>query len=245
MCGLPRRFGGRLPSCTVQFHSEGSISEQRRRGVTREIAAIALGIAASPFPIIPAILLLFTPRPRMTAGSFLLGWVLGIVVATTTFAAVASLIEPRDATPAWVAWTRVSFGSLLILVGVRQWATRREKASAPAWMQALSDATPARALRLGLLLSAANPKVLLLTAAGGLEIESSGHSGAEAAVAIALFAAVAASTVSIPLALYAVTGERMLGPLSRAKDWLALNNAAVMAVVITVIGIYLAVKGLR
>ena len=77
--------------------------------MTPEIAAIALGIAASPFPIIfPAILLLYTPRPRTTAGAFLLGWVLGIVVATTTFAAVASVMEPRDETPAWVSWGRAS-----------------------------------------------------------------------------------------------------------------------------------------
>ncbi len=212
-------------------------------GVTPEIVTIALGIAASPFPVIPAILLLFTPRPRMTAGGFLLGWVLGIVVATTTFAAVASLIEPREETPAWVAWTRVGLGLLLILVGVRQWATRHEKTSAPAWMQAISDATPARALRLGLLLSGANPKVLLLTAAGGLAIYSTGLSRAGTGVTIASFAAVAASTVSIPLVLHAAMGERMLGPLGEAKDWLRLHNAAVMAVVITGIGVYLAVKG--
>ncbi len=213
--------------------------------MTPEIAAIALGIAASPFPIIPAILLLFTPRPRTTTGGFLLGWVLGIVVATTTFAEVASLIEPRDEIPAWVSWTRISLGVFLILLGVRQWATRREKASAPAWMQAINDATPVRALRLGLLLSGANPKVLLLTAAGGLEIYSTGLSRTGAAVAMVLFAAVAASTVSIPLVFYAVMGERVLGPLSRAKDWLGLHNAAVMAVVITVIGVYLAGKGFR
>ena len=213
--------------------------------MTPEIAAIALGIAASPFPIIPAILLLFTPRPRTTTGGFLLGWVIAIVVATTTFAVVASLIEPRDETPAWVSWTRISLGFLLILLGVWQWATRGKKASTPAWMQAINDATPVRALRLGLLLSGANPKVLLLTAAGGLEINSTGLSRTGAVVTIALFAAVAASTVSIPLVLHAVMGERMLGPLSRAKDWLGLHNAAVMAVVITAIGIYLTVKGFR
>ena len=154
-------------------------------------------------------------------------------------------MEPRDETPAWISWTRISLGFLLILLGVWQWATRREKASAPAWMQAINDATPARALRLGLLLSGANPKVLLLTAAGGLEIDATGLSRTGAVVTIALFAAVAASTVSIPLVLHAVMGERILGPLSRAKDWLGLHNAAVMAVVITVIGVILTVKGFR
>ena len=83
------------------------------------------------------------------------------------------------------------------------------------------------------------------TAAGGLEIDSTGLSRTGTVVTIALFTAVAASTVSIPLVLHAVMGERMLGPLSKAKDWLELHNAAVLAVVITVIGVYLTVKGLR
>ncbi len=213
--------------------------------MTPEIVTIALGIAASPFPIIPAILLLFTPRPRVTAGSFLLGWVLGIAAATAAFTVAASLLEPRDETPVWISRTRVGLGFLLIVVGVRQWATRREKTSAPAWMQALNDAAPAAALRLGLLLSGANPKVLLLAAAGGIAIESAGLSSAGTVVTIAVFAAVSASTVSIPLVLHAAMGERMLRPLSEAKDWLERNNAAVMAVVITVIGVYLTVKGFR
>ncbi len=117
--------------------------------------------------------------------------------------------------------------------------------SAPTWMQAIGDATPARAMRLGLLLSGANPKVLLLAAAGGIAIESAGLSSAGTVVTIAVFAAVSASTVSIPLVLHAAMGERMLRPLSEAKDWLERNNAAVMAVVITVIGVYLTVKGFR
>ena len=79
----------------------------------------------------------------------------------------------------------------------------------------------------------------------GLEIDSTGLSWTGVVITIALFAAVAASTVSIPLVLYAVMGERMLGPLGRAKDWLELHNAAVMAIVITVIGVYLMVKGFR
>ena len=38
---------------------------------------MAVAIALSPFAIIPAIVLLLTPRPREAAGAFLAGWVLG------------------------------------------------------------------------------------------------------------------------------------------------------------------------
>ncbi len=134
--------------------------------VILEIAPLALGIAASPFPVVPAILLLFTPRPRATGGSFLAGWVVGIVGVCGVLSALASVIERNEETPAWAPWTRLGLGVLLIMLGVQQWL-KREKQTDPAWMRALNEATPATALRLGLLLSAANPKVLLLAAAGG------------------------------------------------------------------------------
>ena len=47
----------------------------------------------------------------------------------------------------------------------------------------------------------------------------------------------------MPVLLYAVLGERMLGPLTRARDWLERNNAVVMSIVITVIGVMVLVEG--
>jgi hypothetical protein len=40
-----------------------------------------------------------------------------------------------------------------------------------------------------------------------------------------------------------VRGERMLRPLAVVRDWLERNNATLMAVVITVIGAALLLKG--
>jgi threonine/homoserine/homoserine lactone efflux protein len=209
-----------------------------------DVLPIALGIAASPFPIIPAILLLFTPRARATSSSFLLGWVVGILVATGAFALLAEVLDTRDQPATWASWARIVLGAVLVVLGVRQWLGRRAKESTPQWMQSLADATPGAALRLGLVLSAANPKILLLAAAGGLAIGSSDLAAGGVALAVALFAVVASSTVAIPVLLYLVLGERILGPLGAVRDWLQANNAAVMAVVIVVIGVLLLVKGL-
>ena len=209
-----------------------------------DVLPIALGIAASPFPIIPAILLLFTPRARATSSSFLLGWVVGILVATGTFALLAEVLDTRDQPATWASWARILLGAVLVVLGVRQWLGRRAKESAPQWMQSLADATPGAALRLGLVLSAANPKILLLAAAGGLAIGSSDLAAGGVVLAVALFTVVASSTVAIPVLLYLVLGERILGPLGVVRDWLQANNAAVMAVVIVVIGVLLLVKGL-
>jgi threonine/homoserine/homoserine lactone efflux protein len=211
--------------------------------VLGEILPIALAIAASPFPIIPAILLLFTTRPRATGLGFLMGWFLGVLVATTVFVALANVVEVSDQTPAWAAWSRLVLGTVLVVLGLSRWRSRRERTETPAWMASLDGATPGSALRLGFLLSAANPKIVLLAAAAGIAIGSADLSVADSAAAVLLVTVIGSLTVAAPVLLFVLLGDRMLAPLGRVRTWLEKNNAAVMAVVITVIGVLLVVKG--
>ena len=62
-----------------------------------EVLPLALGIAASPFPVIPAILLLFTDRARAAAWAFLVGWLLGIAVSTGVFVLLAEVVDANAA----------------------------------------------------------------------------------------------------------------------------------------------------
>lgn len=208
-----------------------------------QVLPLALAIAASPLTIIPAILLLFTPRPRATASAFLSGWLLGVGGVALAATLLAGWIEGWDQTPRWVSWLRVLVGLVLVVLGIRQWLGRRRPQPAPAWMTAMTHATPGSALRLALLLAVANPKVLLLSVAAGLAIGGQEASPAAAAVAIVAFAALASVSVAGPLIAYAVLGSRILVPLARARDWLTLHNAAVMAVVLVVIGVVVMVEG--
>ncbi|HZM65093.1 MAG TPA: GAP family protein [Nakamurella sp.] len=212
--------------------------------VIAEVMLLGLAVAASPFPIIPAILLLFTPRARATSLGFLAGWVIGIVVGTGLFIALATAIEKLDEPPTWASWTRMVLGVLLLVLGVLRWRNRRAQQEIPAWMQSIDSISPAKALRLGVLLSAANPKVLLLAGAAGLAIGSAQLTTAGIVLATAAFTVVASSTVALPVLLYAVVGDRILVPLAGLRTWLQENNAAVMSVVITVIGAVLLVKGI-
>ena len=212
--------------------------------VIAEVMLLGLAVAASPFPIIPAILLLFTPRARATSLGFLAGWVLGIVVGTGLFIALATAIEKLDEPPTWASWTRMVLGVLLLVLGVLRWRNRRAQQEIPAWMQSIDSISPAKALRLGVLLSAANPKVLLLAGAAGLAIGSAQLNTAGIVLATTAFTVVASSTVALPVLLYAVVGDRILVPLAGLRTWLQENNAAVMSVVITVIGAVLLVKGI-
>ncbi len=208
-----------------------------------EILPLALGIAASPFPVIPAILLLFTATPRATGGCFLVGWIAGIAAACIVFTALASVIELNEDAPTWASWTRIGVGLLLVYLAVQQWRKRGDAAD-PAWMAALETATPASSLRLGVLLSAANPKILLLAAAGGLAIGSAELTVAETVWTSAVFIAVASSTVALPWLLFLLLGDRVLEPLGRTRDWLKANNAIIMTVVLTALGVLLIGEGI-
>ncbi|MFF4324164.1 GAP family protein [Streptomyces sp. NPDC001568] len=210
--------------------------------VLAEVTPLALGIALSPFPVLPAILLLFAPRPRAAAGAFFAGWTVGILMVATASTALASVIERQEETPTWASWTKAVLGVVLILLALGQWRSGASK-DTPAWMRALSAATPAKGLRWGLLLSLANPKNLLLTAAAGLTVGAAELGTAGACVAVAVFTAIAVSTVALPLLSHLVLGERVLAPLGRARTWLETHNSAVTAVVLAVIGVLLTVEG--
>lgn len=209
-----------------------------------EVLPFALGIAASPFPVIPAILLLFTGRPRAAACAFLVGWLVGISVATTVFVLLAEVVDQSTQTPAWASWLRVVAGVALVAYGAKQWLGRRAHAEQPAWMRSISTATPAAAFRLALLLSVANPKVLLLAAAAGLVIGSDDFTAQGVVVAVVLFTLAASVSVAVPVLAYTLLGERVLRPLGVARDWLERNNAAVMAVVLVAIGLLLLLEGI-
>ncbi|MCU1679158.1 MAG: hypothetical protein JWM93_3916, partial [Frankiales bacterium] len=50
--------------------------------VLTELIPLALVVALSPLSIIPAVLVLHSPRPRPTGLAFLVGWLLGLVALT-------------------------------------------------------------------------------------------------------------------------------------------------------------------
>jgi hypothetical protein len=56
---------------------------------------------------------------------------------------------------------------------------------------------------------------------------------------------VAAVSFAVPVLLFLVLAERVLRPLGVAKEWLRAHHAAVMAVVLVVIGIAVRLKGIR
>jgi threonine/homoserine/homoserine lactone efflux protein len=97
---------------------------------------------------------------------------------------------------------------------------------------------------LGFLLSAVNPKNLLLAISAGLIIGGAGLAVGQSVVIITIFVLLAASTVLVPVVAYLLASDRLAGPLDRLKEWLVDNNAAIMAVLLLVIGVAVIDKGI-
>lgn len=211
-----------------------------------ELIPLALVVALSPLSIIPAVLVLHTPRPRPTGLSFLAGWLIGLAVLTLLFLQVSSLAGGRgDKPPGWASWLRIIVGAALIVFGVYRWLTRKKSAHTPKWMQGLGKLTPLRAGVAAAALTVVNPKVLLMCAAAGLAIGTAGADSAHEWLGVAWFVAAAGSTVAIPILAYAVSGDRLDGPLTRLKEWMERQHATLVAAILIVIGLLVAYKGIH
>jgi threonine/homoserine/homoserine lactone efflux protein len=219
--------------------------------VIGEILPLALGIAISPIPVIAAILMLLSPKAKGTSIGFLLGWVVGIVVAVTVFTLLASVLPENDADASnpTAGWIKIGLGVLLLLMATKQWRSRPTgdvEPALPTWMKAIDTMTTAKGAGLGFLLSAVNPKNLIMAAGAGVIIggtEASLETGAEV-LSIAVFTVIAAASVAVPVIAYLVTSDKMAGPLESMHGWLVNENAAVMAVLLLVIGVAMIGKGL-
>ena len=216
--------------------------------VIGEILPLAVGIAISPIPIIAAILMLLSPRAKRTSVGFLIGWLAGIVVAVVLFTLLTSVIPQDNAGPSPVAGViKIILGALLLFLAIKQWRTRPaegEQASMPKWLSAIDAMTAGKALGLGFLLSAVNPKNLLMAISAGVIVGSADLAVGQIAVVIIIFVLLAASTVLIPVIGYLIASARLAGPLDKLREWLVDNNALIMAVLLLVIGVAVIGKGL-
>jgi Sap, sulfolipid-1-addressing protein len=209
------------------------------------LTGLGLVIALSPITVIPAVLVLQAPRPRPSGLAFLGGWVLGLAALTALSVGASGLLGGLDkAPPRWTSWLRVVLGSALILFGIYRWLTRHRHTESPAWMRSFATINPVRAAVTALALVVIRPDVLLICVPAGLAIGGGGLGVTGDWIAAAIFVAIAASTVAVPILAYAAAGHRLDDTLARMKDWMERNNAALMAAILVVVGLLVLYHGI-
>lgn len=212
------------------------------------ILTYAVGVAISPMSIIAVILMLFSARARVNGLMLLGGW---LVALTVLFALAYWLADAADAATdttasETVSWGKIAVGAVLLLLAARQWRSRPAPGVEPAmpkWMAGIDSFSPGKAFALGLIAVAA-PKNLLLSLSAGTALAQVGVSTSEAVVCLIVFLVVSSVTIGGPVLYYRLGGGKAKSTLDGLKDWLTVHNAAVMAVLLLVIGVKLVGDGL-
>lgn len=210
------------------------------------VLPLALGITLSPLPIVVAVLILQSPHARPTGLAFLAGWVLGIagVVAAATVLAGA-LPEPSASATRLL---KTALGLLLAALAAAVWHRRprrhTERSAPPAWL-AVTDAMTARhAFVVGVLLTAVNPKNLLLAAAGGVGVGLADLPVAATALGLALFTAVAAASVVVVVGVHLVAVTATTPLLQALRSRLVDHGAGIATAVLLTLAVAAGVDAL-
>jgi threonine/homoserine/homoserine lactone efflux protein len=205
-----------------------------------QVLAEGVGVALSPLPIIAVTLMLVTTRARVNGPIFVIGWLLGLTIIGVVVLAIAGPANTSSDDPSTGnATLKVVLGVLLIFVALRQWRQRPgpdDDVPMPKWMGAIEGFTPVKALLAGLFLSAVNPKNLVLAVAAAAAIAQTQISGAQQAVAYAVFVLIGTIGVAVPVVIYFALGDRAPALLASLKAWMGRHNAAIMSVLCLVIG---------
>jgi threonine/homoserine/homoserine lactone efflux protein len=215
-----------------------------------DVLPLAIGVAISPVPIIAMVLILTSQRARSNGLAFLLGWVVGLfgVGLVVLFVADASSAADDSGEPAtWVGWLLLALGVVLVALAIRQWRSRPgtgEEPPEPGWMTAIDQFTAIRSTLVGFVLAALNPKNTTLTIAAAAAIAAAGLSTGESVIVVAVFVLIGSIGLLIPLVIYFAMGDRAPQLLGELQHWMAIHNAAIMAVLFVVIGAKLIGNGI-
>lgn len=215
MSGLSAALGGLLPS--------------------------ALGIAISPLPIIAAVLMLMSERASRTAPAFATGWVVGLTAVTVIVLLVAGPDGvDADAGSDVTYWIKLVLGLLFLALAYNSWR-KRPRAGAevvpPKWMRGLDSMAPLPAAGLGAALAAVNPKNLALAIGGAVAIAAGDLDTGATVVCVIVFVLLGSILVAGPVVAYFVAREAMTKPLNELKTFMQEHNAAIMTVLLTVLGL--------
>jgi threonine/homoserine/homoserine lactone efflux protein len=202
---------------------------------------LAIAVAVFPVPIIASVLIVGSDHGLAKGVAFVLAWCVGLAAVGALMLWLGSAADASEGgEPSnWLSGLLLGLGLLALAAAVKQWLSRPgagAEAPVPGWMRKVDDFTVAKAAGAGFLLTALNPKNILLAVAAAAEIAAVGLSAGQEIVAIAIFVLVASAGVLAPLVLALALGDRSRDLLDGLKGWMARHNAAIMAVLFLFIG---------
>jgi threonine/homoserine/homoserine lactone efflux protein len=217
--------------------------------VISDLLPLAFAVAISPLPLIAVVLILLSKQASKTCVGFLIGWTAGIVVVTSIAVVLVGQTERSSAALTTLSSVlEIIVGVLLLAIGVAQWRLRPKRVDdpkLPRWLSSIDSLTGSKALVVGVLLTAINPKNLLICFTAATTIGAGDLSAAGKTVAVTVFTLLAISPVAVLIAVYLSARQRMNDLLMKLRRQLIQNTATVITVLIVIIGAVLIGKGVR
>jgi hypothetical protein len=209
-----------------------------------KLLAIAIAMALSSVPLMATLIILLSPHRRRSSLPFLAGWVVTLaVVALAAAAGVLAMPLSRRERGQLAAATEIVVGAALVAGAILTWRRSRSGASTSGGrLAALGSYGPAASFGIACLLGL-RPKALLLGIAAGLAIGAESETSTRNGLALALYVAVSASTVAVPIVCTLVSPHSMEPRLVTWHDWLSRNGPIVTASVMMTIGLALVAIG--
>jgi hypothetical protein len=207
----------------------------------------AIAVSVSVLPIVTVILILLSKNSVKNSFGYLIGWVLALTIVTTI---CYSLIDnfayapERPDEPITIVM-KVLMGLILILMARHLWTTRPESSEDAAQSKVfdmVDDLTFIRSLLLGFLLLIVNFKNLFLILISTYTLSEMNLARSIQTVLLTVFIGFSSLTILIPVIFNAAMGEKIKPTLNSTKDWLLVNNKAVLAVMLFAAGSLLIIQ---
>ncbi len=206
-----------------------------------EVISPAVGIMISPFPIVGLILILMSNKARRNSLAYMLGWIFGIGLVFTLALLFVDAGVAAQEDPGWLK--RLIFiilGALMLWFAWREFQKRPkegEQAKVPTWFAKLNTISVPGAAGFGFLLSALNPKNLLLALGAGASVGMHMLSIEENLIVALVFTILASLAIIVPTLLFLFLGDRMKKVLAAMEQFLIQNNAVITALLLLMIGL--------
>lgn len=189
------------------------------------ILLFAIVAAASPVALLATVAVLTSRRGRVNGATYAAGFVVGQAVAFLAAFLVGSATTGRPGGHEELeAGLELAFGLGLLVLA---WPERRRGSPAPGdgpsrterMLGRLKRLRPATAFSVGLLLGVGGVKRLSITIVAGASVGIAGLRPVEDVLLGALYVAVAAVLVWLPVGVYLLAGERADRGMEQAEAW--------------------------
>ena len=220
----------------------------------RQSVPFAIGVVVIAAPLLTIALVLATSATRRVSSMFVIGWAAGVMTVLGVIVAfVDTTVPSRGISPRALAVIRIGLGTILAFLAfraataaARPWRQRRAGGAVtpPAMIRNLASWSARRSFITGFSLSSVNPKNVAPTAAGAAAILDASQAPLEQAFAIIVFTIIASLGIAIPTLLSAFGGQQISSAPVRPSGWMTSQAETISAIVLTVLGVVLLVKGI-